>query len=150
MTDPTDDNPFEKPAQETPGATEHPSPDPADTPPPSDPSPSVEECANEAIQALKEKATDAFKSGTGDAREAFEKSFPQAKEDIAKGINDASYAIGYAVSFGSALVKEFSPDNVTDGFERGSDAGNKAAEEVIEHRKARSGNVPEDPDPSMA
>ncbi|MDF1811693.1 MAG: hypothetical protein P1V20_05750 [Verrucomicrobiales bacterium] len=100
------------------------------------------------IPTLKEKAVDAFKQGAEEAKESFEKSFPNAKEDFAKGINDASYAIGYAVSFGSALIREFTPDNVTDGFERGSQAGNKAAEEVIEHRKARQADSPEDCDPT--
>ncbi len=87
------------------------------------------------LLAMKEKASNAFKSGTSDAREAFEKKFPKAREDIEKGINDLSYAIGYAISFGSTLAREFSPDNVTDGFDRGSRAGARAAEEVVRHRK---------------
>ena len=91
--------------------------------------------SSERVRELSEKAREAFRSGTSDAMEALEKNFPRAKEEFAKGINDASYAIGYAISFGSTMLREFSPDNVNEGFERGSQAGNKAAEEVIEHRR---------------
>jgi hypothetical protein len=134
-----DDNQFEEPPPvESASDPGHPAPEAA--PPGPDP--------KEQMKALKEKASEAFKTGTTDAREAFDKQFPQVKEEFAKGVNDASYAIGYAVSFGSTLIKELSPDNVTDGYERGTQAGSKAAEEVIEHRKARSADIPDDPEPT--
>ena len=139
MTEP-DDNQFEEPPPvESTVEPEHPAPEAA--PPGPDP--------KEQMKALKEKATEAFKTGTTDAKEAFDKQFPQVKEEFAKGVNDASYAIGYAISFGSTLIKELTPENVTEGYERGAKAGTKAAEEVIEHRKARSADIPED-DPEPA
>lgn len=107
-------------------------------PPASNEAPRSANDPNEQFQDLKRKAVDAFQSGTSDAREAVQNTFPKAREDFAKGVGDASYAIGYALSFGSTLIREMSPQSVTEGFERGTRAGSRAAEEVIAQRKTRS------------
>lgn len=106
------------------------------TPPPLNEAPRSANDPNEQFQDLKRKAVDAFQSGTSDARDAFQNTFPKAREDFAKGVGDASYAIGYALSFGTTLIREMSPHSVTEGFDRGTKAGSRAAEEVIAQRKS--------------
>lgn len=112
------------------------------TPPPPGEAPRSPNDPNEQFQELKRRAVDAFQSGTSDARDAFQNSFPKAREDFAKGVGDASYAIGYALSFGTTLIREMSPHSVTEGFDRGARAGSRAAEEVIAQR--RSTTTPDD------
>lgn len=140
MSDHTDDNhPHNDP--EEPQVENEASSDGGSAVPPNNPT--------EALRAFKDKASEAFKSGSKDARESFEQSFPKAKEEFSKGINDASYAIGYAVSFGTTLIKEFTPETINEGFERGRQAGTRAADEVIQHRRANhTGDTPEEPDPA--
>ncbi len=72
-----------------------------------------------SVTEIQERAREAFRSGAADARKAFEEGLPSA-EDFARGLRDASYAIGYAVSFGSTLIRELTPYNVSAGFEDGS------------------------------
>jgi hypothetical protein len=126
MTDPIDDQP-----QQTPDPEPIPTQSKQTSPPPLLPEDQLAK-----ILALKEKATQAFKSKTSEAREAFDKQFPGARDDLEKGLNHLTYALGYAISFGSTLAKEFSPENVTESFEKGSHAGEKAAEEFIQRRQA--------------
>lgn len=85
-----------------------------------------------------ESVEDAFKTGAEDAKEAFEKAIPKAKEDIAKGVHDLAYAVSYAAIFGTELLKEITPENILDGLRDGSNAGRKAAEEVVRERKEKA------------
>tara|TARA_R110000850_G_scaffold62777_16_gene142532 strand:+ start:2344 stop:2763 length:420 start_codon:yes stop_codon:yes gene_type:complete len=81
---------------------------------------------------------DAVKTGRTDARKAFEKAMPRAKEDLSRGAHDLAYAVAYATAFGTALIKEITPDNLSEGFKEGTDAGKRAAEEVIRTRREKA------------
>ena len=81
---------------------------------------------------------DAFRSGAEDAKETFDRVYPKAREEFSRGVHDVAYAVAYAASFGGALLREVTPGNLRDGFREGSAAGQRAAEEVIRDRKARS------------
>lgn len=102
------------------------------------PTPSTEETSGNSskdpIQDLRERATNMVRSGIDYARDAVETQLPQIQDQVTRGTNDASYAIGYAVSFGATLLREFSSDNVVAGYDEGSSAGGRAAEEVVKHR----------------
>ncbi len=101
----------------------------------------------ESFDDISKAVKDAFKSGSEDARKAFDKAVPRAKDDIARGVHDIAYAIAYATAFGGELLKEFTPENVTSGFSQGSEAGRRAAGEVIAQRRAREAEQQETPEP---
>lgn len=109
---------------------------PSDSPPPT-----------ENFEVLREKATQAFKAGAAEAKEALIQRFPQVKEDVVRGVGDIAYAVGYAFSFGSALIRQFSDESVVSGFEKGTEAGARAAETTFRPRKDPAPKQPE-PDPA--
>lgn len=80
---------------------------------------------------------DAVKNGGKDARDAVEKHIPKAREDFSKGVHDIAYAFSYAATFGTALLREFAPEPLTDGVREGKEAGQRAADEVVRNRKER-------------
>lgn len=93
--------------------------------------------SKEAFEDLGRAFQEACRTGSDEAREAFEKAIPKAKDDLARGVHDLAYAIAYAASFGSTLVREVTPDNVKRGFQEGTDAGAKAADDVVRRRQRR-------------
>jgi len=86
---------------------------------------------------------DTLKSGSEDAQKAFKKATPKAT----KAVHDLAYGIAYATAFGSALLKGIAPDNITTGFKKGSESGQRAANEVVKRRKERQSRMPEKPEP---
>lgn len=107
----------------------------SDNPPPIEEETSAEETASRDFTKTVE---DAFRSGAEDAKKAFEKAIPKAKDDISKGVHDVAYAVSYAAIFGTELLKEFTPDNILDGLREGSNAGRRAAEEIVRERKEKA------------
>ncbi|NNE90714.1 MAG: hypothetical protein HKN23_03625 [Verrucomicrobiales bacterium] len=93
--------------------------------------------SREAFKDLGDAAKKAFRAGSHDAREALKNAVPRAKDDFQKGIHDIAYGLAYAASFGAILLKEFTPESMADGFSEGTEAGRKAADEMLEKQKAR-------------
>ncbi len=100
----------------------------------------------ESFDDISKAVKDAFKTGSEDARKAFEKAVPQAKDDITRGVHDIAYAIAYATAFGGELLKEITPENINRGFSEGSEAGRRAAGEVVKQRREREANQEDTPE----
>ncbi len=134
--------------------TTRPMNDDSNTPPPQDPSSSEDtshstESSEHPFEDFSKSIHDAFRTGSEDARKAFDKAIPQARKDLAQGVHDITYAFAYASSFGAALVKEITPDTVSDGFREGSAAGKQAADEVIRKRRERSESQAHSEEPDL-
>ena len=106
---------------------------------------------SDPLADLKDRASDMLRGRVTDVRESIEEQIPNIREDLTRGLGEASYGIGYALNFASTLLKEFAPDDLNEGYEKGADAGGKAAEVVVkdrhERRAATEEVVPEDVEP---
>ena len=89
----------------------------------------------EAFRDLGDSVKKAFQAGSHDARKAAKDAVPQARQEFSKGLHDIAYGVAYLASFGVALAREITPDPVNDGFQEGSEAGRKAAEDLMEKRR---------------
>lgn len=102
------------------------------------------------LQQVKDRASDVLRNGASDVRERIEAQIPNIQADLARGMGEASYGIGYALKFATTLLKEFAPEDVNSGYEKGADAGGKAAEVVVKDRQDRQTNPategPDDPE----
>jgi len=110
-----------------------------------------QDSTNPQFDDFAESVRNAFRTGGKDAREAVEKNIPKAKEECVKGIHDVAYAVSYAATFGTALLREIAPEPLTAGVREGKEAGQRAADEVIrnrQERESRSGKFTPDDDPN--
>lgn len=100
--------------------------------------------AREAAEELIDSVKRAFRSTCEDAKDAVDRAIPAAKDDFSKGLRDLAYGIAYAGAFGSALVREWTPDSVQDGFAEGREDGRDAAEAFVRKRRTKA----EEPTPA--
>jgi hypothetical protein len=56
-----------------------------------------------------------------------------------------AYAVGYAATFGAALLREATPDSLREGLRNGAASGRKAADEVMRQRRERAERGTTDP-----
>ena len=105
------------------------------TPEPEVPSP---RSTQDKLDDLSRDLTEAIRKGGRDARRAFEGGIPKVKSDFAKGLHDIAYALGYATTFGAAILREATPDSVQSGFRDGSESGRRAADRVARERRERA------------
>jgi len=89
----------------------------------------------DAFRDLGDSVKRAFQAGTSDARKAAKDAVPQARQEFEKGLHDIAYGVTYLASFGVALAREITPEPVNSGFREGSEAGRKAAENLMEKRR---------------
>jgi hypothetical protein len=107
-----------------------PNPEPAPGPSP--------KTTQEKLDELSNTLTEAILKGGRDAKRAFDEGMPKVKGEFAKGLHDVAYAVGYAATFGAALLREATPDSLREGLRNGAASGRKAADEVMRQRREKA------------
>jgi hypothetical protein len=109
--------------------------------------------ANQSSHSSKrvfDSVRDAINEGAQQARAAAEEAIPRVRA----AVNDATYWLGYSVSFAAVfsytVVTELAPEVLKTGAHDGTEAGRKAAEDFTRARKSQpvqpaepSGPIPE-------
>jgi len=119
----------------------NPDSDPAPSPasdPAADSGPSAPRGTREVLDDLSRTLTEAIQKGGRDARRKFDETMPRAKREFAKGVHDLAYGVAYAATFGSALLREFTPESLRDGLREGAASGRRAADEVMRQRREKA------------
>ncbi len=92
----------------------------------------------EKLDELSNTLTEAILKGGRDAKRAFDSGMPKVKSEFAKGLHDVAYAVGYAATFGAAMLREATPDALRDGLRAGAASGRRAADEVMRQRREKA------------
>ncbi len=91
--------------------------------------------AKEAFDDLGEAVKRAWEAGSRDARRAAREALPKARKEFERGIHDFAWGLAYLASFGAGLAREIVPDSVGEGWEKGSEAGSRAARDFAERQR---------------
>ena len=105
---------------------------------------STREAWNDFASAWK----DLFEAGSAEAKSAARNAIPSAKEEFARGLSDLAYGAAWLIHFGAAMARQAAPDPMAEGWERGAEAGKRAAESCADRfRSAKENAASEESDP---
>lgn len=84
-----------------------------------------------AVEKLREAIHETWQRGAEEARSAAQQAAPRAREVFEEIIKDLSYSLSFSAAFASALAKDLASDDVRESRARGTEAGAKAARDLL-------------------